>query len=45
VHSFISEKWDNTLFTKSIGEWNDRRLFICKKNTSSDSIDIDWIDI
>lgn len=45
VHSFIADKWDDAIFTKSIGEWKDRRLFICKKSTSSSSIDIDGIDI
>jgi len=45
VHSFISEREGDSIFTKSIWEWNDRRLFICKKSDTSELIDIDWIDI
>ncbi len=45
VHSFIAEKDDDSVFTKSIWEWNERRLFICKKSSTSSAIDIDWIDI
>lgn len=45
VHSYIAERWDDAIFTKSIGEWNERRLFICKKTSTDNSIDIDWIDI
>jgi len=45
VHSYIAEKNDDAIFTKSIGEWNQRRLFICRKSTGIEAIDIDWIDI
>ena len=44
VHSFISEMWDDTIFTKSSWEWSERRLFICSKGEKLE-IDIDWDDI
>lgn len=44
VHNFISENSDESIFTKSDGEWGERRLFICKKAEAL-TIDIDWDDI
>lgn len=44
VHSFISEFWDNKIYTKSIWEWSERRLHICRVNEKI-TIDIDWCDI
>lgn len=44
VHSFISDMWDDYIFTKSIWEWAERRLFICTKGEKLE-IDIDWDDI
>lgn len=45
IHSYISEKHSGHIFTKSIGEEKDRRLFICKKSDMSASIDINGTDI
>ncbi len=44
VHSFIADLNDDTLSTKSVWEWKDRRLHICK-TWHKLSIDIDWDDI
>ncbi len=44
IHSFVSEYWNDNIYTKSIGEWKDRRLYICKKDEKL-SIDIDSVDI
>lgn len=44
IHSYVSELKDKTIFTKSIWEWEQRRLHICKVNKKI-SIDIDWVDI
>ena len=44
VHSFISELWDRTIFTKSVWEWAERRLIICKQWEKL-NLDIDWDDI
>ncbi len=44
IHSFVSEYWNDKIYTKSIGEWKDRRLHICKKDEKL-SIDIDSVDI
>ncbi len=44
IHSFVSEHNDDSLFTKSIGEDKERRLYICKPGAKL-SIDIDWDDI
>ena len=43
VHSFVSDL-NNNIFTKSVGEWRDRRLCIWKEADKL-SIDIDWSDI
>lgn len=44
IHSYVNESWSKDIYTKSIWEWRDRRLYICKKDTRV-SIDIDWVDI
>jgi len=44
IHSFVSSLQNNNIYTKSIWEWKDRRLHICKKEEKI-TIDIDWIDI
>lgn len=43
VHFLVSEMNDPSIFTKSIWEWKDRKLHICKKTLSINSIDIDWV--
>lgn len=43
VHSYVSEKWGN-VFTQSIGEGNERRIHLCKKDAKI-TIDIDGDDI
>lgn len=45
IHAYISEKYSGNIFTKSIGEWSERRLFICKKSDMQSSIDIDGTNI
>lgn len=43
IHSYVA--WlKSDIYTKSEGEWKDRRLFICKKNDKM-TIDLDWVDI
>ncbi len=44
IHSYVAELNDPTIFTKSIGEWNQRRLYLCKKEAKL-TIDIDGDDI
>lgn len=44
IHSFVAEYWNNKIYTKSIWEWAERRLYICKKDWKL-TIDIDWEDI
>lgn len=44
IHSFVAEYWNNKIYTKSIWEWKDRRLYICKKDWKL-TIDIDGEDI
>ncbi len=44
IHSYVSELSDNEIFTKSVWEWAERRLHICKKSQNI-TIDIDGIDI
>lgn len=44
IHSYVSKIKDDTIFTKSVWEWAERRLHICKKSQNI-TIDIDWIDI
>lgn len=44
IHSFINSLNDNSIFAKSIWEWEERRLHIFKKSKNI-TIDIDWIDI
>lgn len=44
IHGYVSELKDDTIFTKSIGEWEERRMHICKKSKNI-TIDMDGIDI
>lgn len=44
IHSIVWENWNSRIYTKSIWEWNERRLYICKKDEKL-TIDIDWNDI
>jgi len=44
VHSFVADLKDDTIYTKSIWEWVERRLYICKLSPKM-TIDIDWDDI
>jgi len=44
IHSYVARLKDETIFTKSIWEWKQRRLHICKVNKNI-TIDVDWIDI
>ena len=44
IHSFVSQFKNNWISTKSIWEWKERRIYICKKSPKL-SIDIDWNDI
>lgn len=44
IHWYVSEKNDQEIFTKSIGEENQRRLYICKQARKL-TIDIDGDDI
>jgi len=44
IHSYVAEYQNNCIYTKSIWEWRDRRLYICKKDEKL-TIDIDWDDI
>ncbi len=41
IHQFISEMKNDSIYTKSIWEWKDRRLHICLQGKKL-SIDIDW---
>ncbi len=44
IHSYVCELNDSEIFTKSVGDWAERRLHICKKSKNI-TIDIDGIDI
>lgn len=44
IHSYVSELNDTSIFTKSVWDWEKRRLHLCKKSQNI-TIDIDWIDI
>ena len=44
IHSFVSELNDKKISTKSIWEWKERRLYICKEQPKL-TIDIDGDDI
>ncbi len=44
VHSYIADLKNKNIFTKSIWEGNQRRLYICKKSDNI-TIDLDWNDI
>lgn len=44
IHSIVSDYKNDKIYTKSIWEWNERRLYICKINDKI-TIDLDWNDI
>lgn len=44
IHSYVCELNDGEIFTKSVWEWPERRLHICKKSKNI-TIDMDGIDI
>lgn len=44
IHSIVAEYWNKKIYTKSIWEWEERRLYICKVDEKL-TIDIDWDDI
>lgn len=44
VHSFVAEINNPKIYTKSLGEWNERFLYICKKDEKI-TIDIEGSDI
>ena len=44
IHWFVSKNGNKDIYTKSIWEWKERRLYICKKDEKL-TIDIDWYDI
>ncbi len=44
IHWYVTELKDDTIFTKSIGEWEERRIHIYTKNRNM-TIDMDGIGI
>jgi len=44
IHSIVSEFWDETLSTKSVGEWDQRRIHIVKSPQEL-TIDLDSVEI
>lgn len=44
IHWYVSEMTKKWIYTKSIWEWKERRLYICKQWKTL-TIDIDWDDI
>jgi len=44
IHSIVHKMENDSIYTKSIWEWKERRLYICKQ-TPKLTIDIDWDDI
>ncbi len=44
IHSYVCWLENDNIFTKSIWEWQDRRLHICKKKNRL-TIDINWVGI
>jgi predicted RNA-binding protein Jag len=44
IHSIVSEYNNPKIYTKSIWEWKERRLFICRVDEKV-TIDLDWNDI
>jgi predicted RNA-binding protein Jag len=44
VHSFVADINNPKIYTKSEGEWNERFLYICKKDEKI-TIDIEGSDI
>lgn len=47
IHSFIINLKDDDIFSKSSGEWRERRIALCKKTPTSKplELDLDAIDI
>jgi predicted RNA-binding protein Jag len=44
IHSIVHKMKDDSIYTKSIWEGKERRLYICKEKPKL-TIDIDWDDI
>lgn len=44
IHWYVSDLENKSIYTKSIWEWKERRLYICKEGEKL-TIDIDWDDI
>lgn len=44
IHWFVSDYGNSKIYTKSMWEWAERRLYICKVNEKI-TIDLDWNDI
>ncbi len=44
IHNYIADKNLENIWTKSEGEWKERRLYICKKSKKM-TIDMDWTEI
>lgn len=44
IHSIVWEYWNSKIYTKSLWEWNERRLYIWKIREKL-TIDLDWDDI
>ncbi len=44
IHDIVSEYENNEIYTKSLWEWEERRIYICRKNPKM-TIDIDGYDI
>lgn len=44
IHSYVAELQNNKIYTKSVWEWKDRRMHICKKDEKM-TIDMNSIDI
>jgi len=44
AHAFVSDLQDTKIYTKSIWEWSERSLYICKISPKM-TLDIDWDNI
>lgn len=44
IHGFVSEYGNDSIYTKSIWEWRERRLYICKKDEKL-TIDLEGTEI
>lgn len=44
IHAIVADYWNEDIFTKSIWEWSERRIYICKADRRL-SIDIDSVEI